>query len=222
MKLKYYLRGLGIGIVVSVLVMTVAFQNRKPMTDEEIKARASELGMIENSVLTNIAGKNSEDAEDADNEDADIEDADIKDNDIEDTDIKDTDIKDTDIKDTDIKDTDIEDTDIKGTDIEDADTEDTDIQDTDTKNTDTDTKDNDAEADGKETVKDVISITVVGGDSSWTVSKKMEEAGLIESAKDFDTHLCRYGYDKKISVGTYEIPVNATHEEMAKILTKSN
>ena len=48
----------------------------------------------------------------------------------------------------------------------------------------------------------------------------MEEAGLIESAKDFDTHLCRYAYDKKISVGSYKIPVTATHEEMAKILTK--
>ena len=73
---------------------------------------------------------------------------------------------------------------------------------------------------GWETGKDTISITVVSGDTSWTVSKRMEEAGLIESAKDFDTHLCRYGYDKKISVGTYKIPVTATHEEMAKILTR--
>ena len=70
----------------------------------------------------------------------------------------------------------------------------------------------------KEPVTATIQVTV--DDNVSSVADKLEEAGLIESAKDFDTHLCRYGYDKKISVGTYKIPVTATHEEMAKILTK--
>ena len=48
MKLKYYLRGLGIGIVVTAIIMTVALGNKQPMTDEEVIARAKELGMIEN------------------------------------------------------------------------------------------------------------------------------------------------------------------------------
>ena len=64
MKLKYYLRGLGIGVFVSVIVMTVAFGNRKPMTDEEIKARAKELGMIENSVLADMNKEDVQDTED--------------------------------------------------------------------------------------------------------------------------------------------------------------
>lgn len=48
MKLKYYLRGLGIGIVVTAFLMGVALSGRrKEMTDDEIRTRALELGMVE-------------------------------------------------------------------------------------------------------------------------------------------------------------------------------
>lgn len=47
MKLKYYLRGLGIGILITVLVLTIAsLGEKKELTDEEIIARAEELGMV--------------------------------------------------------------------------------------------------------------------------------------------------------------------------------
>ena len=180
MKLKYYLRGLGIGIVVTVFIMSVAFQNRKPMTDEEVKARATELGMIENTVLSEVAGKK-DTKEDVPEISEDVEEV-----------SKDL--------------------------VETPDEENT-------ENTENAENTENGEQDIEETedsniVKDTISITVQSGDSSWTVSQKMEEAGLVDSAKDFDTHLCRYGYDKKISVGTYKIPVGSSHEEMARILTK--
>ncbi|MBR1391984.1 MAG: hypothetical protein IJ567_11215 [Lachnospiraceae bacterium] len=47
MKLKYYLRGLGIGIVVTTLILTISrtFQGQT-MTDAQIMRRAEELGMI--------------------------------------------------------------------------------------------------------------------------------------------------------------------------------
>ena len=45
MKLKFYLRGLGIGVVVSVIILAFTMKgNAKELTDEEIKQRASELG----------------------------------------------------------------------------------------------------------------------------------------------------------------------------------
>ena len=49
MKLKFYLRGLGIGIAVTALVMGLALgkNTKESMTDEEIKERAAELGMVE-------------------------------------------------------------------------------------------------------------------------------------------------------------------------------
>lgn len=50
MKLKYYMRGLGIGIVVTALLMGIAFSgHKKTMTDEEIRQRALEMGMTDES-----------------------------------------------------------------------------------------------------------------------------------------------------------------------------
>ena len=196
MKLKYYLRGLGIGIFVTAIIMGVAFQNKKPMTDEEIKARAKELGMIENSVIADLADKE-ELIEDVSGDEQEGIDTNVKEPDTTQETEQETNQETNQENETDKEP-------VKETEKQ---------------------PEEDSEAD-KEPPKEenqnkgTITITVGSGDSSWTVSKRMEEAGLIESAKDFDTHLCRYGYDKKISVGSYKIPVTATHEEMAKILTK--
>jgi hypothetical protein len=47
MKLKYYLRGLGIGIIASTFLLMIAFSQYKPtMSDEEIMVRATDLGMV--------------------------------------------------------------------------------------------------------------------------------------------------------------------------------
>ncbi len=194
MKLKYYLRGLGIGIVVSVCVLSAAFGNRAPMTDAEIKERAAELGMIENTIIKDMANK--EDNELIQSDDEQDEEIDVdNNNDAENTDGDDTNVEET----------------VEGSEEVNSD-ESTDEP--------VDESEETMNENTQEQQKDLISITVVSGDSSWTVSKRMEEAGLIESAKDFDTYLCGYGYDKKISVGTYKIPIGSSYEDMAKILTK--
>ena len=47
MKLKYYLRGLGIGIIITVIIMTVSFSGRKEtLTNEQIIEEAKKLGMV--------------------------------------------------------------------------------------------------------------------------------------------------------------------------------
>ena len=197
MKLKYYLRGLGIGIVVAVIITSISMGNRQPMTDEEIKARAAELGMIENSVLSDIANK---DDEAINNDEPAKDDEALQDNEP-------------------VIDEPTQDEPTQDEPTQDEPTQDEEQLEEEEKNDEpAENEENNQQSNDKNTV----SITVVSGDSSWTVSKRMEEAGLIESAKDFDTHLCRYGYDKKISVGTYKIPVTATHEEMAKILTRTD
>ncbi|MGL5259227.1 MAG: hypothetical protein ACRC7V_03880 [Lachnospiraceae bacterium] len=56
MKLKYYLRGLGLGILVTFLLM-FNLKKDSSMTDEEIIKRAKELGYIESQVLTNISNE---------------------------------------------------------------------------------------------------------------------------------------------------------------------
>ncbi|MCR4739656.1 MAG: hypothetical protein K5886_05260 [Lachnospiraceae bacterium] len=52
MKLGYYLRGLGIGIIVTALLMGFTLSTRTgSMSDEDVKKRAAELGMVEESRL---------------------------------------------------------------------------------------------------------------------------------------------------------------------------
>lgn len=47
MKLKYYLRGLGIGIIITTIILMIANSGyTKELTDEEIIARAEKLGMV--------------------------------------------------------------------------------------------------------------------------------------------------------------------------------
>lgn len=70
------------------------------------------------------------------------------------------------------------------------------------------------EEDGK------VEIKIIKGDSSVSVSRRMFEAGLVESAAEFDKYLCANGYDKSISVGVYEIEYGLDFETMAKIITR--
>ena len=44
MKLKYYMRGLGLGILLTTLILAISNPKEK-MTDREIMDRAGELGM---------------------------------------------------------------------------------------------------------------------------------------------------------------------------------
>lgn len=58
--------------------------------------------------------------------------------------------------------------------------------------------------------------------SSETITKKLEDEGLVADAKEFDKYLEEYGYAKKIRSGKYKIPKDADYEEIAKIITKQN
>ena len=194
MKLRYYLRGLGIGIVVTAVIMMVALGNKQPMTDEEVIIRAKELGLIENTVLKDVVtAKDEEQTAEEKTEDVQEElQEEVATEDI---------------------------TDDKTSTEEVKDESEEEPQEEPQKEVPEDTQD---KATSEDVEQGVITVSVVSGDSSWSVAKRMEEAGLVDSARDFDTYLCGNGYDKRISVGTYDIPTNATQEEMAKIITKMN
>ncbi len=55
MKLKYYMRGIGIGVLVTTIILVIAFAfSGNNMSDEEIINRAKKLGMVESSkTMTN-------------------------------------------------------------------------------------------------------------------------------------------------------------------------
>ena len=72
--------------------------------------------------------------------------------------------------------------------------------------------------------KDNKTVVVLPGEivSSETVTRKLEEEGVIDSSVDFDKFLEENGYAKKIRSGKYKIPKNAKYDEIAKIITKQN
>jgi hypothetical protein len=77
----------------------------------------------------------------------------------------------------------------------------------------------DVEVNNEVEVPDTINITVSKGDDSGTVSRKLYNAGIVDSASEYDAYLMQHGYDKKISVGTKTINVTDSWQEIAEKLT---
>lgn len=63
MKLRYYLRGLGIGLLLCTALSLASDHQGGQMSDAQIRVRALELGMIQNPVLTDLpANENTEES----------------------------------------------------------------------------------------------------------------------------------------------------------------
>lgn len=62
----------------------------------------------------------------------------------------------------------------------------------------------------------VYEISIVKGDDSGTVSRKLANIGLIDNAQEFDAYLMQHGYDKRISVGNIKISEGATWNDIAR------
>ena len=205
MELKYYLRGLGIGIAVTAIIMGIALSGDKPMTDEQIIARAKELGMVENTVLSDTENKETDD-DGAGNEDA--ADETEPDDGVENEDAADETAPDDGVENEDAAD---EDTPEDG--VEQA-------QDTGANGSvpESDAAADDT-ADSQTASATLKAITIASGDGSYTVAKKLQDAGAISSAETFDNFLCEHGYDKKLRTGTFSIPADASDEQIARIVT---
>ena len=195
MKLKYYLRGLGIGMIVTALILGISFSNRQEqtaqgMTDDQIRECAAELGMVDSSELTLAALQNGakQPTENA------TEDP------VETQGQKET-------------------TEVAETTADLQETQTTAETATAPENTaepeTTTVPENTAEPDQELDT----GITIQRGDDSGSVSRKLYEAGLVENAKAFDNYLCHNGYSRSINPGTYEIEPGTSEEEIAKIIT---
>lgn len=63
-------------------------------------------------------------------------------------------------------------------------------------------------------------IPIYSGEGSETVARRLQDSGVVSSATAFDKFLCQQGYDRKLVVGQHEVPFAATEEEIAQILCK--
>ncbi len=224
MEKKYYFRGLGLGIIVTAVIMGIALSDgkKREMTDEEVIARAKELGMIEDSRLLEPSGETGEDtvSEDGQKEEAVKKDAaaePVK-KDIAVAEQKQKEQNKEEQNKEDKTEAPEEDKPVVGTLKEENGPAGQKAEDSPAKDTNEMTK-QDEDKSSVTSGETAGSITIVGGDGSYTVAKKLQEAGIVNSADSFDTFLCERGYDKKLRTGTFQIPANASDEQIARIVT---
>ena len=191
MKLKYYLRGLGIGMAVTALILGISFSGRQgqeaqTLTDEQIRERASELGMVDSSELTLAALASSA----AQTPEATIEPEAAAEPEMT--------------------------TEPEAT--EEPETT-TDPEATAEPETTTDPEATAEPELITAPEQSQTTITIKKGSDSGSVSRMLYEAGLVENAKAFDNYLCNNGYSRSINPGIYEIAPGTSEEEIAKIIT---
>lgn len=206
MKLKYYLRGLGIGIAVTALLMGYSNKNRaaEPKAEVATEETAGDL----------LADRNGEATTEEVIEQSTVENVTVE---------------------TDSAETSEEEISQQGTASElesstqeaETITETESVTETETESVQaeetTDKKEqtqSSTEADaGNALPQTTIEINIVRGDDSGTVARKLQNAGMVESATEYDAYLMQHGYDKKIRVGKVEIPVDATWQEIAEYIS---
>lgn len=173
-KLRYYLRGLGIGILVTAFILSVAKKNTEELTDAQIKERALALGMVEGDSLVLSDLRKEEETQPSETLPTETE-------------------------------TESEQT--------------SEAESSEPETTEPESMEPESMEPESTQQTETITFTIASGTSSYTASRNLEAAGLIEDARAFDTYLCDSGYAKTLRVGTYEIVVGTSEEEIAKIIT---
>ena len=216
MKLKFYLRGIGLGIIVAVALCISAGMKKDQISDEEIIKRAEALGMVPSSETLNEsvdeAIRDGLETEEMTENDASGDAAAVKVNE-------------------DIPATEPDETEVNPDEADNSNFDETPpaagsdgaatpkVTPTLTKEvTPAPTKEPDKDTNDTENDTEYITVVVERGSGSDTVARKIEAAGLVANASEFDRYLCNNGYDKRISAGNHKIPINAREEEIAKIL----
>ncbi len=206
MKLKYYLRGLGIGVAVTALILGITLRG-KPMGDEEIRARAAELGMVDGSALTladlqqpptesNLTGgpegKESNPTGEPEGEEI---------NPTGEPEGEESNPTGEPEGEEDNPTGEPEGEEINPT----GEPEEENIP----------TQETSSESDEAAGVV----ITIRRGMDSGSVARMLAEEGLVADAVEFDLFLCNNGYGQYIHTGTYEIVPGTSEEEIAEIIT---
>ena len=191
MRLKYYLRGLGLGIIFAVIIMMIGFHdNKQSMSDTEIIEKAKTLGMVE---AKNISGtvadeynseKNDSSAakSDASSPKAETE---------------------------------------QDSQMQDSQTAQEDSQQEDSQQEDSqpaaDAKQETVEPQDAVTTH---TISVTSQDTCRTIAEKLKALNLVDDAEQFRIYMGQKGADHFIADGEHVIPQGASYDDIITILTQ--
>lgn len=212
-RLKYYLRVLGIGIVVTALLMGYSQKEPAQLSDEEIRQRAAELGMVEQQgVLSELAGAASEPQETQEPQQT------AEPEETEESQETQESPQTAEPEETEESQETQEPPQTAEPEATEEPQETQESLQTAEPEASRETQESLQTAESQET--DTVTLVIARGDTSLSVSRALAEAGLVEDSRTYDRFLCSGGYDKSIHAGTYEIPKDATEEEIARIITK--
>lgn len=200
MRLKYYLRGLGLGILFAVFIMMVGYRNHGSlMSDSEIIEKAKALGMVETEDSSGMKNDKKTDNK---------------------TDKKSDKKTDTSEPDTTIADTSAAEDTQTGTDNTDADniagTADADT----TAPSDVAATDSAASDAAQPQQNTTFTVTVGSGDTCRMIAERLQAAGIIDDAEKFRAYMGQKGVDQFIADGSHEIPYGASYDDIINILTQ--
>lgn len=191
MRLKYYLRGLGLGIIFAVIIMMIGFHdNKQSMSDTEIIEKAKTLGMVE---AKNISGTvadeyNSEKTDSsATNSDASSQKAETE------------------------QDSQMQDSQTAQEDTQQEDTQQEAAQPA------ADAKQETVEP--QDTVT-TYTISVTSQDTCRTIAEKLKALNLVDDAEQFRIYMGQKGADHFIADGEHVIPQGASYDDIITILTQ--
>ncbi len=185
MKLKYYLRGVGTGILFATIVLLISYTYK--MSDSQIKKRALELGMVyqtEEESSSNVADNSSNNEETSDNTSTDEPSSEEPSSDEPSSDEPSS----------------------EEPSSEEPSSEEPSTEEPTTK-----------PSGGDGTVK-TCTVTVNNRTGSDDVARQLANAGLIDSADDFNDYLINNGYAYRIQNGTFTFTSDMTYEQMAQYL----
>ena len=226
MRLKYFLRGLGIGIVVTTIILAISHNAGRRMSDSEVIGRAKELGMA----YTTAAQENSIEsaAETTETETDTTEPVTTGQESTTDTEAGST----AETESSEASTTAQETTGVRETTTQ----QETTTQETTTQETTatraaqesttettheasaTEAETTQAENESTETEASTVityTLTIASGMSSNTVCDILKKNGIIADSGDFDRFLVSNGYADRIRVGSFEVNSGMSYDELA-------
>lgn len=218
MNLKYYLRGLGVGIVVTSLILGIGLGSRKEtLSNEEIKERARTLGMVEESItVAEAAAQKEEEAQEKVTADPVPEEN--AEGDAETIVSAEPEVSSEPAVSVSAAPETSEEPNASAASEPAASTA---LEAGATPEAGVKPVANEAEEDsGTAPAKEIVDITINPGEGSYVISQKLEQSGLIDDAAEYDAYLCDNGYHTKLRAGVHKIPMGSTREEIAKLLCR--
>lgn len=196
MKLKYYLRGLAVGMIVTTVILAiVSGRSEKTMSDADVIARAKQLGMVmaNSQTLDKNNLFSTEDTEDTESSAA-------TENSTETTQEENQQAED------------------NGTDS----SAEAANPDENTDNSAAGQENTDAVQQQEQEPTQYVEVIIAPGEYCRAVSEDLASKGLISDSESFRKYMFDAKYDELISSGVYQIPVGASYEEIGKILISGN